>query len=259
MFKNLSPGEKRRLCQLDDVATLYRKEVFDDLRFVQIPFAEDLEIGTRILQNGYKIAFLHSVGVIHSHNRSASYFLKRYYIDYITLPRILSYEVPYVFESHSSARDVFSYVVWLYAVLNACIESLKSVSFDESGEKMILKVRTLIEDISKSDPSELRKFERSDESLDLVFDEIEKVVGRTDLKANRAVIQQYFDRLDDYKPYMRIYNSLWEKKTEFIDLLYKLFSITAAMAFGNYYLFRSSNREVNQESSVLNHILSGGV
>ena len=47
----------------------------------KINFAEDIEFSIRALMNGYKIAFTGNSGVIHSHNRPAEYFFRRYYAD----------------------------------------------------------------------------------------------------------------------------------------------------------------------------------
>lgn len=48
-------------------------------------YAEDLDLGIRLIQDGYRVAMLASVKVIHSHNRPAYYFLKRSFVDVIFL------------------------------------------------------------------------------------------------------------------------------------------------------------------------------
>ena len=80
-FRQLPFSEKRKLAGIDDVCSCFRKDIFDQLKFENLNFAEDLGIGIRLIENGYKLAFLYSVGVIHSHNRDAEYFLRRYYVD----------------------------------------------------------------------------------------------------------------------------------------------------------------------------------
>jgi glycosyltransferase involved in cell wall biosynthesis/ubiquinone/menaquinone biosynthesis C-methylase UbiE/predicted nucleic acid-binding Zn-ribbon protein len=80
-FNDLSFFEKRKLAGLDDVCSCFKKDIFNQFKFEKQNFAEDLNLGTRLLENGYKLAFLASVGVIHSHNRNAEYFFRRYYVD----------------------------------------------------------------------------------------------------------------------------------------------------------------------------------
>jgi hypothetical protein len=47
-----------------------------------------LDLGLRLIKDGYEIAFLGSTRIIHSHNRPAYYYLKRGYVENVFLPRI---------------------------------------------------------------------------------------------------------------------------------------------------------------------------
>ena len=77
----------RRNAQLTDIACLIRKEVFLEYKF-NLEYAEDLDLGIRLLKNGYRIAYLNSTSVIHSHLRTPYYFLKRGYVDNLALASI---------------------------------------------------------------------------------------------------------------------------------------------------------------------------
>jgi glycosyltransferase involved in cell wall biosynthesis len=66
--------------QINSVACLFRKDIFSRYRF-RINYAEDLDLGIRLIKDGHKIGFLYSTRVLHSHNRPADYFLKRSYVD----------------------------------------------------------------------------------------------------------------------------------------------------------------------------------
>ncbi len=70
----------RKNAQLDDVCCLIKKNVFDQYKYRGV-YAEDLDLGTRLIQDGYSLARLSSVPVIHSHNRKPFYFLKRAIVD----------------------------------------------------------------------------------------------------------------------------------------------------------------------------------
>ncbi len=88
--EKLTPIQKRAIAGLDDVCTLYRKSVLEKYRFNRLSFAEDLDLGLRLVEDGHKLAFLASCAVIHSHNRPPIYTLKRSYIDTKCLESILS-------------------------------------------------------------------------------------------------------------------------------------------------------------------------
>jgi O-antigen biosynthesis protein len=80
LFDELSSSDRRKLAGIDDVCTCFKKEVFSRFKFGTVEFAEDLDLGIRLLKNGYSLAFLYSVAVTHSHNRDAQYFFQRYYV-----------------------------------------------------------------------------------------------------------------------------------------------------------------------------------
>jgi glycosyltransferase involved in cell wall biosynthesis len=78
----------RKSGQLSDLACLISKSTFARYQY-KTDYAEDLDLGLRLIKDGYKIAFLGSTRIIHSHNRTAYYHLKRGYVDQIFLVRVL--------------------------------------------------------------------------------------------------------------------------------------------------------------------------
>jgi O-antigen biosynthesis protein len=65
---------------ISDLAALFRQDVFRKYKYHD-GFAEDLELGKRLIKDGHRIAFLYSTRILHSHNRPAYYYLKRGYVD----------------------------------------------------------------------------------------------------------------------------------------------------------------------------------
>lgn len=66
----------RKNASLNDVACIVDRKTF--MRFKhRFNYAEDLDLGIRLLKKGYKIKLLSNVKVIHAHNRVAGYYLKR--------------------------------------------------------------------------------------------------------------------------------------------------------------------------------------
>ena len=78
--------------QLSDVACLISKDTFMKYKH-RGNYAEDLDLGIRLIKDGYKLGFLSTTRIIHSHNRPAFYYLKRGYVDNISLSRIF-YDQP---------------------------------------------------------------------------------------------------------------------------------------------------------------------
>ena len=85
-FVNDSHESLRTMGQLSDIACLIARDRFLQYRY-RGEFAEDLDLGVRLIQDGHRIAMLASVKVIHSHNRPALYYLKRSMVDIVFLKR----------------------------------------------------------------------------------------------------------------------------------------------------------------------------
>jgi glycosyltransferase involved in cell wall biosynthesis len=66
--------------QLSDVACLIGRELFLRYRY-HGDYAEDLDLGIRLIKDGWQVGMLASVKVVHSHNRPAYYYLKRSFVD----------------------------------------------------------------------------------------------------------------------------------------------------------------------------------
>lgn len=78
----------RKNGQLNDVTCLIQREVFLQFKY-KGDYAEDLDLGIRLIHAGYNLALLSSVQVIHSHTRPALYHMKRALVDVSTLKKIL--------------------------------------------------------------------------------------------------------------------------------------------------------------------------
>jgi O-antigen biosynthesis protein len=66
--------------QLSDVSCLIGRDLFARYRY-RGDYAEDLDLGIRLIKDGWQVAMLASVKVVHSHNRPAYYYLKRSFVD----------------------------------------------------------------------------------------------------------------------------------------------------------------------------------
>ena len=70
----------RKNSQLNNVACVMKKSIFKKYKFKN-NYAEDLDLGMRLILDRHAIAIINSTKVIHSHNRPAYYILKRSFVD----------------------------------------------------------------------------------------------------------------------------------------------------------------------------------
>ena len=99
--------------QLSDVSCMIGRDVFQQYRY-RGDYAEDLDLGIRLIQDGYRVAMLASVKVIHSHNRPAYYYLKRSFVDVVFLVGLFpDFEYPRIHSQRGLFAGVLSMAVHL--------------------------------------------------------------------------------------------------------------------------------------------------
>ena len=108
----------RANAQLSDVAALIRTDIFKQYRF-HTPYAEDVDLGIRLIQDGYRLAFLQSTRILHSHNRPPYYFLKRAYTDARSLAGIFT---AFVTPEITDSKRLYSEIVCLWNGLQKLAE-----------------------------------------------------------------------------------------------------------------------------------------
>lgn len=79
-YQMLSPIEKYLFCNFDNVCSAIRKSVWQEHKFGEVGFGEDIDWAERVLKMGYKIVYEPAASVIHSHDRPLSYEYKRIYV-----------------------------------------------------------------------------------------------------------------------------------------------------------------------------------
>lgn len=86
---NESLDELRRKASLTDIATAILASVFKQM-YYRYSYAEDLDMGIRLLQNGYRIMLLKDISVLHGHNRTCGYYIRRAFSEARGFERILT-------------------------------------------------------------------------------------------------------------------------------------------------------------------------
>lgn len=101
----------RTNAQLSDVACIIRADLLKKYPY-RGSYAEDLDLGLRLIRDGYRIALLSSVQVIHSHNRPAFYYFKRSIVDNLTMKSILAdFPLGNLTETEAASRILTEYMI----------------------------------------------------------------------------------------------------------------------------------------------------
>jgi hypothetical protein len=87
-FDALPPLQKLQRVGFDNVSSSVRRRIALEIPFENCAFGEDLDWAYRVLTAGYSIVYEPRSCVIHSHNNSAWYELKRVYLDHKNLRRL---------------------------------------------------------------------------------------------------------------------------------------------------------------------------
>jgi hypothetical protein len=176
-------------------------------------YAEDLDLGIRLIKDGNKIAFLGSTRIIHSHNRSASYFLKRGYVDNLFLSDMFSdFPVPKI-----NFSDLIPDIAFTYHFINEkIINELSKGSLFDSSKAVETTIReALVSAHNYTYPARAKI--PDNKYVDSVYPELlEDILGISeDLKAGEPYCGFLINSLLDYSNIMFNYlNTAYEKLDE---------------------------------------------
>lgn len=118
--------------QLSDLANLISRELFNQYKY-RLNYAEDIDLGIRLIKDGHKLAFLGTTRIIHSHNRQPYYFLKRGYVDNQFLSDIFDDFVVPKLAIEDFVPDIaftYSFLADLSSKINALSYPLKPEHFE---------------------------------------------------------------------------------------------------------------------------------
>jgi GT2 family glycosyltransferase len=253
----LDPLEKRKLAGIDDVCCLMRRDVFNNLKFRDVLYAEDLDLGLRILDEGLQNAFLGSVGIIHSHNREAAYILKRTYIESKLLPGILGYIPTRYPDIGHNIIEVMANIRILYVALSSSLLMMKVQ--DHQGGVFLSEIIPLIEKNTHSNIDIMKHYENISGQLDGFLDAIWKEFKQSPIKPSDFILRYYLNSINELASYMRERDSIDSRRQEMVDSLYKLYAVMAGSILANHFLTRSKDSDDSTVLSSIDDLLSRGV
>lgn len=241
----ISPEERRKASQIDNIFSCVKKNVFDSFKFNPLPYAEDLDLGLRLISGGYKIAFFSSVAAIHSHNRDASYYFRRSFVDIKSIAYLLGFEpISWADQGIRSSEDIFSCIYAFYLKVSSAVSMCETLDLqDRSVENVIDMVKYWLRNNDASGVP------GGDESLNRLLTQIvpEESFEFRQHRGEDILLGQYTYLLDSLGDFLAIDGSIEWKKGEFVRALYKVFAVVGGSNLGNYAVYCDKSK-VSEDS-----------
>lgn len=218
---------------LSNVACMARKAVFEKYEFGKTR-AEDMDFGIRLIKDGYRVAMLSSCKVIHSHNRSPFYFLKRYFAEIVFLTEVFP---DFAYHKISEPAPFFSLIDVLFAMTDAISQEIATIEDNIAiGESFEL-VKTNIR-LRKVSAVNTRL---KDQELLTFLEYLSRY--KSGFMNDETFIHTWLLRLAQVEDYMeKVYSSLDKYLLEeFDDLMWKLTASTVGIYLG--YLYKTCKDE----------------
>jgi glycosyltransferase involved in cell wall biosynthesis len=247
----------RSNAHLSDIAALLPREVFQRYQYRRA-YAEDLDLGIRLIRDGHKIGFLHSVRVLHSHNRSAHYFLKRAYVDVRFLVDVFP---NFAYPEIDDSTRLFREIVRLHRSISRLSQMADSQCARLPVPELMDRVRACIEfgDENPQSPNEVMDPELRQFVLHLsnVVDGVKAEVAQD----RRMILPHIVSQFEDFRDWLLpIYDGFDEQLLrEVASAVEKIFALHCGTHLGYLYLTCKQRRHSNELMSRLDEILRSGV
>lgn len=122
--------DARLAAQLNDVACLMPRRIFNEYGY-RGDYAEDLDLGLRLLKDRHRLLLMSSAPVIHSHTRSASYHFKRAITDTVVLNKLL----PKATINKVYAQDLLNKLATIMLITFHAVRLLSAVDLTAASPK----------------------------------------------------------------------------------------------------------------------------
>ncbi|MDR3596098.1 glycosyltransferase, partial [Clostridium sp.] len=160
----------RKNASLNDVTCAVNHKIFNNFKY-RFNYAEDLDLGVRLIKAGYKIKIMSSEKVIHGHNRSAGYYIKRTIVENKALNIILNKKQEVKSVTHVCKRIIIGYKGINKIICNLREELQHKMSSNDFFEHLDAQFKNLItEDIFNLEVTNLAY---NDIILDELMDRVE--------------------------------------------------------------------------------------
>nr|WP_286676260.1 glycosyltransferase [Clostridium sp. ZBS17] len=141
--KNNDVETLRKNASLNDVTCAVNHKVFNNFGY-RFNYAEDLDLGVRLIKSGYKIKIMSSEKVIHGHNRPAGYYIKRTIVENKALNKILNKKQEVQSVAHVCKRIIIGYKGINKIIYNLRQELQYKVSINSFFDHLDVQFRNLL-------------------------------------------------------------------------------------------------------------------
>ncbi len=239
--------------QLCDVTCLIKKDVFLKYGY-HGSFAEDLDLGLKLIRDGYTIGLVASTRVLHSHNRSALYNLKRCYVDVKRIKELLT-DFPMVERSEKQLIDeIAEEYMYINTFINSMCNKFEEKALDEYIIMVndVLKQALVVEDKKVMDGI-------YDQQLDEILDSIIPSLVYDKNTGKKIEMPQELAQYFEYSviPYLRTrYDRIdIELNKQIMEAFYKTFASFTGVKIAEYNYYSTKNDAIK----MMARKLSGGV
>jgi len=218
-LSTLPPIERRRVAQIDNVLSCVRRTAFEGLGFRTLPIAEDLDLGLRLIEQGYRIAFMSSVAVVHSHSRPPAYHLRRSFTEWRSLGDLLGVETQVWPERRfSSMQQAASGAMGLYRRVGEAIAATRLEPGTRPGDA-VAQVRAELAGAGR------RGTASQEESLDAALGQVHGALGLAGGTGGPdhlgPFLSVYLDLLSSFSEYLSCLTVLDGRERDFRLSLFK--------------------------------------
>lgn len=222
--------------QLSDVACLIPHALFQRYRY-RGDYAEDLDLGIRLITDGYRVAMLASIKVIHSHNRPPFYYLKRSFVDTIHLVSLFDdYICPHV----ESVSGLITGIVSTAAHISSWLFEGAEATSDRQLAELISQWRRSFAETSVNRPPQIGD-ERVDEYIATLAARFLDPKGKIDgagRREARTFVDAFMARLEHFEAF---FSAIYPRQDEYLlaatkGAVCKVFAATVGSQLGFLYL-----------------------
>jgi O-antigen biosynthesis protein len=231
----------RQQGQLSDIACLIDRQTFSHYPY-RGNYAEDLDLGIRIIRGGQAVALLSSVKVIHSHRRSVYYYFKRSFVDVIFLLAMFD---DMTYPDVKSSEGMIAGICSTAAHLSEWLQRWKLSSSEQMlGDELAGLIKQWRQEFTRG------KFDGAcqlgDERFDTYIDDLSvrflsrerREYEKTWREERQSFLDMFFGRLEHFNEYAsQVYGCMDARlRAEMADAICKTFAATAGSIIGFFYM-----------------------
>ncbi len=247
----------RSNAQLSDVATLIRRDVFETYRF-QRNYAEDLDLGFRLVRDGHKLGYLQSTKVLHSHNRPAFYFLKRGYVDARFLVELFS---SFLYPAVDDKARLYSDIIKAYSKVAQSTQVLSGLRFPLPVSRFVDDLRSALLADATGTVLATQAFDPDlHELMEYLLRQDKASLAKWDARTNMILphVLDYLERLGVW--ISGIYDVVDSNLArDMVQAIHKAFALYSGTHLAYLYMTLASRGEIGQSVARLDRTMLSGV